>query len=133
MKSSQKDGRTDGQTDRQTTDNMRSEKLTWTFSSGELKLVCLLLLYRYCVKMKLINNIWKTLLIDVKSRKDFDLFQCMNILRWLCYALKYCSIITAISKYLITLSISQTFFTSFLNPNILFKYISNWNVYHRHL
>lgn len=133
MKSSQKDGRTDGQTDRQTTDNMRSEKLTWTFGSGELKLVCLLLLYRYCVKMKLINNIWKTLLIDVKSRKDFDLFQCMNILRWLCYALKYCSIITAISKYLITLSISQTFFTSFLNPNILFKYISNWNVYHRHL
>lgn len=133
MKSSQKDGRTDGQTDRQTTDNMRSEKLTWTFGSGELKLVCLLLLYRYCVKMKLINNIWKTLLIDVKSRKDFDLFQCMNILRWLCYALKYCSIITAISKYLITLSISQIFFTSFLNPNILFKYISNWNVYHRHL
>lgn len=133
MKSSQKDGRTDGQTDRQTTDNIRSQKLTWTFGSGELKLVCLLLLYRYCVKMKLINNIWKTLLIDVKSRKDFDLFQCMNILRWLCYALKYCSIITAISKYLITLSISQTFFTSFLNPNILFKYISNWNVYHRHL
>lgn len=133
MKSSQKDGRTDGQTDRQTTDNMRSEKLTWTLGSGELKLVCLLLLYRYCVKMKLINNIWKTLLIDVKSRKDFDLFQCMNILRWLCYALKYCSIITAISKYLITLSISQTFFPSFLNPNILFKYISNWNVYHRHL
>ena len=33
----QTDGRTDGQTDRQTTDNRWSEKLTWAFSSGELK------------------------------------------------------------------------------------------------
>ena len=31
------DGRTDGQMDRQTTDNRGSEKLTWAFSSGELK------------------------------------------------------------------------------------------------
>ena len=29
--------RTDGRTDRQTTDDMRSEKLTCAFSSGELK------------------------------------------------------------------------------------------------
>ena len=29
--------RTDGQTDRQTTDDRWSEKLTWAFSSGELK------------------------------------------------------------------------------------------------
>ena len=31
------DGRTDGRTDRQTTDDRWSEKLTWAFSSGELK------------------------------------------------------------------------------------------------
>ena len=31
---------TDGQTDRQTTDNRWSEKLTWAFSSGELKTRC---------------------------------------------------------------------------------------------
>ena len=31
------DRRTDGQTDRRTTENMWSEKLTWAFSSGELK------------------------------------------------------------------------------------------------
>ena len=30
---------TDGQTDRQTTDDRWSEKLTWAFSSGELKMV----------------------------------------------------------------------------------------------
>ena len=30
-------GQTDGQTDRQTTDDRWSEKLTWAFSSGELK------------------------------------------------------------------------------------------------
>ena len=33
----QTDGQTDGRTDRQTTDDRWSEKLTWAFSSGELK------------------------------------------------------------------------------------------------
>ena len=33
----QTDGRTDGRTDRQTTDDRWSEKLTWAFSSDELK------------------------------------------------------------------------------------------------
>ena len=37
VKSLQTDGHTDGQTDRQTTDDRWSEKLTWAFSSGELK------------------------------------------------------------------------------------------------
>jgi hypothetical protein len=36
-KSLQTDGQTDRQTDRLTPDNGRSEKLTWAFSSGELK------------------------------------------------------------------------------------------------
>ena len=34
----QTDGQTDGQTDRQTTNDRWSEKLTWAFSSGELKI-----------------------------------------------------------------------------------------------
>ena len=37
-KSLQTDGQTDRRTDRQTTDERRSEKLTWAFSSGELKM-----------------------------------------------------------------------------------------------
>ena len=36
----QTDRQTDGRTDGQTTDNRRSEKLTWAFSSGELKTTC---------------------------------------------------------------------------------------------
>ena len=39
VKSLQTDGQTDGQTDRQTTDDRWSEKLTWAFSSGELKTI----------------------------------------------------------------------------------------------
>ena len=39
VKSLQTDGRTDGRTDGQTTDDRWSEKLTWAFSSGELKRV----------------------------------------------------------------------------------------------
>ena len=35
----QTDGQTDGRTDRQTTNDRWSEKLTWVFSSGELKKV----------------------------------------------------------------------------------------------
>ena len=35
----QMDGQTDGRTDRQTTDDRWSEKLTWAFSSGELKTI----------------------------------------------------------------------------------------------
>ena len=38
VKSLQTDGQTDGRTDRQTTDDRWSEKLTWAFSSGELKM-----------------------------------------------------------------------------------------------
>ena len=38
VKSLQTDRQTDGQTDRQTTDDRWSEKLTWAFSSGELKM-----------------------------------------------------------------------------------------------
>ena len=37
VKSLQTDGQTDRRTDRQTTDDRWSEKLTWAFSSGELK------------------------------------------------------------------------------------------------
>ena len=37
VKSLQTDKQTDGRTDRQTTDDRWSEKLTWAFSSGELK------------------------------------------------------------------------------------------------
>ena len=37
VKRLQTDGRTDGRTDRQRTDDRWSEKLTWAFSSGELK------------------------------------------------------------------------------------------------
>ena len=36
-----KDGRTDGRTNRQMTDDRRSEKLTWGFSSGELNEHCI--------------------------------------------------------------------------------------------
>ena len=36
-KSLQMDGQTDRETDRQTANNRRAEKLTWAFSSGELK------------------------------------------------------------------------------------------------
>ena len=38
VKSLQTDGQTDRRTDRQTTDERWSEKLTWAFSSGELKI-----------------------------------------------------------------------------------------------
>ena len=39
VKSLQTDGQSDGRTDRQTTDDRWSEKLTWAFSTGELKKV----------------------------------------------------------------------------------------------
>ena len=47
------DRQTDGQTDRQTTDERRSEKLTWAFSSGELKTIL-----KYALLLKTIYTIW---------------------------------------------------------------------------
>ena len=55
----QTDGRTDGQTDRQTPDDSWSEKLTWAFSSGELKSVNLHLNKFYLSKHVLCNVWWK--------------------------------------------------------------------------
>ena len=68
VKSLQADGRTDGQTDRQTTDDRWSEKLTWAFSSGELKTLKLLS-WRLEMKQYIIFRI----VFYAKGINDYDI------------------------------------------------------------
>ena len=73
---------TDRQTDRQTTDNRWSEKLTWAFSSGELKISHCIIFQKISISYTVhstnlvLNSLWKTwwLVNKTESKQHVKLY-----------------------------------------------------------
>ena len=85
------DGRTEGQTDRQTTDDRWSEKLTWAFSSGELKITWKPKLTYWLEKLKLIhiyisieNLKFPYISTQRKKIEHLSIFGACNTQKWIC-------------------------------------------------